>query len=216
MPNAMLRVKLAWSGFQGGPGVTSFYFNQLSDNLLWEPTQAEVDACAAGVTAFATALQSTVAPGVVLQTQTDCEVVLDEDGHLINILQAAPQAAKPSTAAAGAGYSGASGVVVNWRTSTIRKNRRMRGRTFIVPCQRDVYQGDGTLAVGTITGVNNAAAALSTQFAGPKLGVWGRPTRVKDPVTGKATGETIPDGLWGPVTATNVPDLAAVLRSRRD
>jgi hypothetical protein len=214
MAQAILRINLKWTGFQGSPGTSAFYFNQLAEGLeFWEPTALEANEAGQRVRTFADGLKSTVAPGVIMQVDSEAHVLSDEDGHLISVMALDGGAPVVSTALPD-GYSGASGVVVNWKTNVVRRRRRIRGRTFIVPCNRNVYGTDGTLLPGTQNGVRDLALAMVNSNIGPDFGVWARPTPILD-AAGKPTGEFKPDGVWAPVTAVTVPDLAAVLRSRR-
>jgi len=94
---------------------------------------------------------------------------------------------------------------VNWRTNQIRNGRRVRGRSFLVPLAGSAFEGNGTLSASTLTSLKSAADTLRTAAGTTQLGVYARPT------TKDAT-----DGLWAQVTANTVPDMGAVLRSRRD
>lgn len=214
MVDAMLKVKLAWSGFQGAPGYSMFYFKEFQDGTGINYTQAQVDGVAAAVTSFAQTVSDCLPAGVVLQTQTDIEVIESSDGKLIDIKTAGAQLAKAASQAAAA-YSAPSGAVINWRTGLVHKNRRVRGRTFIVPLASICYESNGTLNQTYRGKLETAAAGLMNGTGYPPLGVWARPTRVKD-ANGVPTGVVTPDGRWGDVSSYNVPDLAAVLRSRRD
>jgi hypothetical protein len=81
----------------------------------------------------------------------------------------------------------------------------VRGRTFLVPAANGIYQEDGTLAPIILNEIQTAATTLAAPIAGGiQLGVWARPS-----------GVGAEDGDFHPITAASVPDLAAVLRSRR-
>jgi hypothetical protein len=115
-------------------------------------------------------------------------------------------AATPPTVVNGGGsgaYSAPSGAVLHWLTGTVRNGRRLRGRTFIVPLANSNYEANGTLAAGTITAIQNAGLALMDE-ATTRLVVYGRPA------------PNAADGVAALVTGARVPDMAAVLRSRRD
>jgi hypothetical protein len=212
----LLRIKMHWTGFHGAPGYSSFYFRDFTDQAQWIPTQEQVNAAAGAVSEFAFDNRGSLPSGVTLQVQSDVEIINSVNGNLVDVMSAAAQPAHASTVAAGPGYAGGSGLVINWRTNVVRRNRRIRGRTFLVPLQRECFGPDGTLLPGTINGTKTAAEKLMTGIGYPDLAVWARPTPVKDPQTGKNTGEYLEDGTFGVVTSCNVPDLAAVLRTRRD
>jgi hypothetical protein len=90
---------------------------------------------------------------------------------------------------------------VDWITDTITNRRRLRGRTFLVPIAGNAYQTNGTLYDSARTALQTAAtafvAAQSTSFV----------------IYHRGTGS---DGSNGLVTSAFVPDMIAVLRSRRD
>lgn len=99
-----------------------------------------------------------------------------------------------ATAAAGVG------ACVTWETNLVVNGRRVRGRTFVVPCGTQTYEGDGTLSAGTLTALGAFADGLLG--AGP-LAVFRRPS------------VTNPSGLEGTVLARSIRDHVSVLRSRR-
>lgn len=100
-------------------------------------------------------------------------------------------------------YSAASGAVVNWLTTAYRNGRRVRGRTFLVPLSSTVYDSNGDLSSGFLTDIREAAEGLVSAPDTTGMVVWSRPR-------GGAGGDI------NPVTGVSVPDLGAVLRSRRD
>jgi len=112
------------------------------------------------------------------------------------------------------GYSGASGMVVDWLTGTILDGHRVRGRSFFVPAGNSLYQDDGTILEVTrgAIAVNAADFIVATQG---NFAIWHRPLTAKEAALRKRP--TAPHaGGHAFVVNTSVPDLAAVLRSRRD
>lgn len=198
----MLKVTMRWSGFTGSPGYSNFYF--ASD--AWDPGPELADAADAvdRVETFINGIKGDLPNVVQLAVLGDVGVVDEFTGNLTNILNGAPGAAQSGTAGAG-GYPAASGAVINWLTNGFHEGRRVRGRTFIVPLYSNKYGADGSLDGATVTSLAAAAAALGDTGGSPNLGVWKRPS-----------GPGATDGLFHTVTSTSVPDLAAVLRSRRD
>jgi hypothetical protein len=212
----MLRVKMRWSGFQGGPGYSSFYFRDFvaEGGGEWNPDNDDASAAADRVQTFGMALREYIVSGTTLQVEPDVEEVEETTGDLVDVWSAGAKAAIPAINAAG-GYSAASGAVLNWKTGTVRKNRRIQGRTFLVPLGPNCYENNGTLTSTAVNAITAAGTALIDGAGSPDLGVWARPTRVKD-ANGNPTGEVLNDGLWAAATSVRVPDMAAVLRSRRD
>lgn len=91
------------------------------------------------------------------------------------------------------------GAVVTWRTTTIVRGRRLRGRTFVVPLVGAAFEDNGTLSSTNLATLQSAANDL---IADADLRVWSRPTASSP-------------GTSANVTSATVPDIAAVLRSRR-
>jgi hypothetical protein len=196
----MLRVKVRWSGFIGSPGWTNFYFDS-GDGTFYD--NAEAGNCADRVASFLNVIRPRFPDAVTWQIQSDVEAIAAPNGELVSVHNAGARAPIVGGAAA-ASYSGASGIVVTWRTNGVRNGRRVRGRTFLVPAATAAYGNDGTIGPTTLEDINAAAAQLIAAPGQAKLGVWSRPS---------AVGAT--DGAFHVVTAASVPDMAAVLRSRR-
>lgn len=209
----LLRVKLRWSGFQGGPGYSIFHFANTSEGFN---TIAEAEAAVDRVDAFAEAIKGMIPYQTSLQVETDVEDINPVNGEMITVFSATPASAHNATISLGPTFAGPVGMVINWKTGGVRAGRRVRGRTFLVPLLSQTFDINGTATSGALSTVNAAAAPL---YAGTepdiRLGVWARPTAIKD-ANGDPTGEYNDDGVWHPATAHSVPDMAAVLRSRRD
>jgi hypothetical protein len=75
------------------------------------------------------------------------------------------------------------------------------GRTFLVPLASGAFENNGTLATTTLATLNAAATQLITDLAG-ELKVWHRPN-----AAGPGSNVT--------VLTAQVPDMAAVMKSRR-
>ena len=197
----MMKVKVRWAGFIGSPGWTNFYFESPDGTFH---TEADAVAAADKVATFITAVKVQLPPIVNLTIQPDVEVIAPTTGKLLNVNNAGARAAVSGTAPAQA-FAGTTGAVITWRTAGVRNGRRVRGRTFLVPTVSSTFDTDGTMGVTKQTEILNAATALFAPFnGGIQLGVWARPT---------APGAE--DGDWHPITSASVPDMAAVLRSRR-
>lgn len=198
----MIRVKALWSGFQGAPGLTVFHFSKfdVGAGFVTADSQSAVDR----VRSFFFGCTASLPAGVSVQVQGDAEIIEGTDNSLVEI-HATTQPAVVNGTATGTSYASPVGAVVNWRTNEIRKGRRIRGRSFLVPLAGSAFESNGTLSASTLTNVSSSANTLRTAAGSTQLGVYARPT------TKDAT-----DGLWAQVTAHSVPDMGAVLRSRRD
>lgn len=198
----LLRVKLRWSGFIGGPGYSIFHMRDFSGG---EPDQAQADAAVARIGDFANFARTHCPQAVQLQVQSDVEVIEETNGQLqsiFNVTTGGPQQGQAPTDEA---YSAASGAVITWRTPGVRNGRRVRGRTFLVPLSSIAYQSDGTLSPAAISNLNSAAGNLVNGTGTPDMGVWARPS---------AKGAT--DGIWYAAGSYSINDKVAILRSRRD
>jgi hypothetical protein len=94
--------------------------------------------------------------------------------------------------------------VISWSTAGVRNGRRIRGRNFIVPLSNEAWDIDGKIKQVAYGSLQTAADALITGSDVTRLQVWARPT---------APGAT--DGETAVVTSYRIPDMSAILRSRR-
>jgi hypothetical protein len=200
--STMLKVKVRWDGFLGSPGYSNFYFDTVDpNNFVTEVEAAEV---AERVRVFFNAIKGRFPAAMTWSIQSDVDQVGETDGKIFGI-ESIPPIAPIAGAAVAAPHSGTSGVVITWLTQGVRNGRRVRGRTFLVPTSNSVYENNGTLN-STIQGEFAAAAGtLRAPVNGLQLTCWSRNT---------APG--VEDGESHLVTGSNVPDMAAILRSRRD
>lgn len=183
----LVEIKAVWSNWPGAPGYSTFYFDTAQTTAP------------ASVRAFFEALKSGLPTGLTVQVAGSGDIIDDSTGRINNSWSTTTPAAVVGT---GAGvYSGASGSVVHWLSSTVLNGRRLRGRTFIVPTVGSNFDTNGSLSSAWITILNNAASGLLAAESG-LMRVWHRPS-------------AFAGGSSGPVTGFSVPDLGVVLRSRR-
>jgi hypothetical protein len=197
----MFKLKVKWTGFSGAPGWSNFYFNT-TDGTFADDTQAT--AAADKVSTFLNAIKVYLPPTVNLQLQSDSEFINEGTGEMLRIGNVGARAAVVGGAVSQP-YSSATGMVINWRTAGVRNGRRVRGRTFLVPTVAGAFQNDGTIDPGNVTSLTTSANALISVSPTLKLGVWTRPS---------TKGGS--DGKWFETTVATIPDMTAVLRSRRD
>jgi hypothetical protein len=207
------RVKLEWTGFNGGPGYSIFHMRDFGLQDVGDWTNEHAAAAATKIEAWADGVRSIVAPPVRLKVSSDVEIINEQTGQLETVVSAGVRNQMQNPAPGVGGYSGASGAVVTWRTNGVRNGRRIRGRTFIVPCYAAAFQEDGTLSPAARLQLEASSANLISAEGTPDMGVYARPTRTRNP-DGSFT--TNADGVWYFATSVSVPDLAAVMRSRRD
>lgn len=151
------------------------------------------------VKSFITAVAPRFSTGVTFTVPNEGDLIEDETGALGGSWT-------EGTAATVSGssnfvFAAPAGAVINWSTTAVVGRRRLRGRTFLVPLSAQNFDSDGSLAAAAVTDLRNLA---STLWVAAALSIWHRPT---------TPGGS--DGSSSPVTGSNVPDKAAVLRSRR-
>jgi hypothetical protein len=180
------RVRTGWTGFIGGPGVTTMYF-------------LDVATAVASVHTFWSELLSRFPTDVHLQVENVGDIIEDSTGEMTGAWSA--DAVGSLTGTGDGNYAAPAGCVVNWLTDTVTAGRRLRGKTFLVPLAGGTYDGDGSIGAASLSAIQAAADALvvgqSTSFV-----VWHR---------GSGT-----DGSNGLVTSAKVNDFTAVLTTRRD
>lgn len=199
----ILRVTARWSGAIGLPGYSVFHFRDFTAG--GEPTQAQADASVAKVRAFFAACASQIPNVVSIQVLGDVPVIEETTNKMSAAFGVATPAVVQGSIGAAVEYAAPVGAVVTWRTGVVKRNRLIRGRTFLVPLGRSAFATNGTLSDAALTQFNTAAAALRDQAGDGDLGVYARPS---------AVGAT--DGSWAAVTSHSIPDMGAVMRSRRD
>jgi hypothetical protein len=199
----ILRVTARWSGAIGLPGYSVFHYRDFSAG--GEPTQAQAQNAVDKVRTFFFTVAPLLPNVISVQVLGDVPVIEETTGTMTGIFSANQPANVQGSIGATVEYAAPVGAVVTWRTGTVRNGRIIRGRTFLVPLGRSAFAVDGTLASTALTTINSAANALNDDASDGDLGVYSRPS---------APGAT--DGVWAAVNGHSVPDMGAVLRSRRD
>lgn len=186
---------MRWSGFQGAPGYSNFFFQG-------EGTDAQTATARNRVYEMFNQF-SGILPNDVEYIIVPDHPVFDEATGTLTGYGNPPNPGTPGTGASAGGYSAASGAVINWLTNTVAGNRRVMGRTFVVPLSGSAYEGNGTLSPSASMTLNDAAGEMIQGGEESGFGIWSRPRN--------GAG-----GVFAPVENYRVPDMAAVLRSRRD
>lgn len=192
---AITRITAQWGNFRGAPGYSNFHFD---GEFLDE---SGVEAAAVAVHGFFEAFRHSLPGSVDIDIRPTAEVIDEASGQITSTVDFAV----PPTVHGGTGdnYSAATGAVVNWNTQDYVGGRRVRGRTFLVPLATSAFDSSGDIASANLTAIRTAAAGLITAPIDHPLSVWRRPV-------GGAGGSS------HVVSSATVPDLGAVLRSRRD
>lgn len=191
----MLRITARWSGFLGAPGYSNFFFAG-GGGLISDAQQV-----ADRVQDAFSRLSFVLAGPVSVAIEPEAAVIDSDTGEVTDY-----QAITPDGTITGGGsgtFAGPVGSVVNWRTNDLRNGRRIRGRTFLVPLSSEAFDTNGTLTEAARLASTGFAETLVGGDFDSEFGVWSRP------VGGSG-------GVFATATGFSVPDMAAVLRSRRD
>lgn len=192
---AIHRVTTVWSGFPGAPGYSNFFFTGDGSGGAAAESRSRV-------VGFFSEINDLLPSDVQFLVEGEVAVLDELTGSITGYIMAEPGAVPGSGGLAG-GYSAASGAVVTWNTAGVVNGRRVRGRTFVVPLGGAAYQSDGSLSASAIGTLQAGAEELVGTGFDSGFGVWSRP--------GTSGG-----GSFWEVNGYRVPDMAAVLRSRRD
>jgi len=184
----ILRIRSTWQNWPGAPGITDFYSRDLT-----AATYVPI------VRAFFDSIKALLPTGLSIQTSGSCDEINEVNGQLTGSQSTTTPAVV--TGSSSVVYAGASGACVTWNTAGVIAGKRVRGRTFLVPLITTCYDTNGSLSATTLTTLGTSAAGLITSGGGEFV-VFARPRAF--------TG-----GQAHPITGATVPDLAAVLRSRR-
>lgn len=189
------RARVSWNNFTGAPGLSTFYFGSSTVDMT-------------ALRTFFAAVAVTLPNSVQIAVPSSGDQINDTNGQIVGIWTGPAQATVTATAGSGA-YAGGSGAVVEWLSSAIVGGRRPIGKTFLVPLYNTFYESNGSLTSAVIATLTTAAQALITAYAG-EMKVFSRPFT---PPAGSSKPARV--GVASTIVAARVPDLAAVLRSRR-
>jgi hypothetical protein len=200
-------VRTLWSGASGGPGITNMAFENDVEGNFMDTTTAQTLVNA--VRTFFNAQASALPNDITLSVSNNIDSYSNDTGNLGPTITAATAPATITGEGAGS-FAPASGYKINLLTSSVIRNRRVRGRVFIVPAIGTAFDTSG-LITSTIRGnATTAGAALLTAVDALNMDwvVWSRPVK---------QGETvIREGEVSKVTGVTVNAKSSVLRGRRD
>lgn len=187
--------RAVWTGIPGGTGISTFY-------TTVGAFQADVDF----IRAFFAGVAGSLAAGVSVQVLAEGVTINEVSGAVTGTWGpfTAPGAV---VGTGGVNFAAPVGAYVQWRTGGVVHNRRVRGRTFLVPLGAGLYDAQGTIVNTNLSGIQTAAAALVTNLT--DMGIWSRPFA-------GSPGNPARSGSVHTVTSALAVDKAVVLRSRRD
>lgn len=196
----LCRVRSVWSGFRGGPGVTTMYF-------------LDTSTCVEDLHTLWTAINAHLPDDVSIQVENTGDTIESTTGDLVGTWPASDEVA-PVVGLNVDAYAAPVGAVVNWLTSTVSDGSRLRGKSYIVPLAGNQFASDGSIGTAPlsdlVTAFGNFSAGQLASFV-----IWRRPRDAKA-ADGSRPAVEARAGSHGLVTSVRIPDVAAVLRSRRD
>lgn len=192
------RVRILWGNWPGAPGYTNLYTSISLSNV-------------APIVTFFDSIKQYLPTALTVQVPQSGDLVAEATGVIQGVWTGSGGATVTGTAVGV--YAGPVGAVVEWLTGGIVAGRRVQGKSYIVPLSSIAYQSNGTLLDSAATAINTAAATLQTAL-GNNLVVWSRPFE-PDPDRVPPDERDPRAGTAWPVLATRVPDMVAVMRSRR-
>lgn len=196
------RIRVQLDGFQGGPGVATFYSTDLS-------------AMRTALFNFWGRLGSAgIFPGSWTATiASEGDIINSATGAIEGTWTGPTLAPSASSNAPGTNYVGPAGACVRWRTATVADGSRVSGRTFLVPMTVNTFDAIGSLLETARVPIETISTQL-VQEAAPGFVIWHRPRLARAASPG-VTALLAHPGSLAPVTSSSVADVAAVLRSRR-
>lgn len=196
---AIGRVRVGLTGLPGLPGVCTFY--AIDPIALITPLQT-----------LWNVLLLRMPAAIRVQIETTGDIIEAQNGTLAGNWSTAPIG--PQSGGAAGVYVAPAGVCLTWLTQTIADNKRVKGRTYVVPMSQNMYGADGTVEDNNLADVR-AAAQVFQQATATNFVIWHRPREAK-PADGSRPAITQRNGSHAVVTSAIVRDKIAVLRSRRD
>lgn len=197
----LARVRLAASGWNGGPGVNVLHYS--SGTLgAWDgaAAQSTIDE----LHAFVNDCSMLWAPGITITFPTSLDIIDSDTGNLIGIEPVPTPVAAVASTGTGASVSRGSQVCMNLLTDMFRNGRRLQGRIFLGPVAQGQIGSDGAINLGSRQLFESKMAAM-TSGVGTRLAVYSRPK-----------GNPPSTGYYGDVVAVHCKVTPANLSSRRD
>lgn len=152
------QVKVNWTGYPGGPGVSTFMFEDSATPPLAALRTLFV--------AFAGQIPTVVALDIPNTGRT-----VDLNGNVMGAWTGPTQSPFAGSSPTPT-YTAAAGAMIRWSTGAFIGGRELRGKTFIVPATTSTFDTNGTIAGGQITAFNNACATFLA--AAPTFRIWSR------------------------------------------
>lgn len=193
------RVRVALTGFQGGPGVSTFY--ALDGSALMAPLRAFYDS-----------LKTVIPNDVQIMVESSGDIIDPATGGLTGAWVGVPSTTVGGEAAGS--YAAPVGIIARWLTPVVADGHRLKGRTFIVPLAGNQFDTSGQPLFSIVDGLRVAAQTF-VNAASPNFIIWHRPFAGSAATPGHPA-RPAHIGTTAIVTGSSAGTKAAVLRSRRD
>ena len=199
----IMRVRVTMNGWQGAPGLLTYYFR---------PNQVTLPGDATNATTRVRAALAVLAPvfpiATTLQVSGVCDVLEDTTGALLTSAGVAAPAVVPGTAAGSIGPPQVmAGLAMD--TGAVVDGRKLRARSFLGPLASS-FTATGLPSASLLTTVNAYAVALLTvapPAAATPIVAWHRPRKATALLPFRA-------GTSSPVTTAAAVTRFFTLRSR--
>ena len=146
------RVRIAWAGWPGAPGVTTLFTNVLGGPNL------------AAIRTFIDGLKVYIPAGITLQIENSGQIIDTTTGKATSAWSGATQTVVTGTGTGG--WAAPAGLLIHWKTGVFVNGREMRGRSFFVPVVSSTFTTDGTVNNTDVVNWRNAATAFITAMGG--------------------------------------------------
>lgn len=193
------QLQVTWKGLPGGDGFSFFYVSSTAASISPLPT-------------FFDAIKAFFPLKINWVVNPFWKFIDETTGKMTGAGGGGPQ---PTITATGAdAFAPQTGVQVRWETAGFENGRRVKGRTYLVPCVGAQFGSNGVPSATMCNTINAAADVMRQAYTG-NLVVWHRPLydydvpEGSDPIL-KRPGKSIA------VTSTVCPTKAVTLNARRD
>lgn len=195
----MMRVRVAWTGWQGAPGLSTVYFTGAGAT----PTGPEVTEALSRVQAFLTAARPLFNGGINSVYQGQVDFLNDATGALTGG-DTRPNGSNTVGSAVGSIAPVTAALVGQFSTAVVVNGRRVKGRLFLSPVANGMFD---TVGRPTSTARSTVTTAISALGPPPIVTpithvVWHRPSDAGP-------------GVAVPVNGYSAWSEPSVLRSRR-
>ena len=140
------RVRVGWSGWPGGPGVSTFHF------------QTDATPPLADLRTLFAQIANYVASGIVLQVENVGQVIESTTMKAVAGWTGPVQA--PLTASGGVNFAAPCGGYIQWKSGVFVGGRESRGKTFMVPLATAWYDAQGTIHPTAKTAIDGAVTTF--------------------------------------------------------